>query len=167
MHKLAEVVEARALMTEGLNWGVWKWLMEKSTVRRAADLATEALAKAAKKTKSEWNENLIAAYREAALEIDVEQGKSGAKRKYEKLKSEAAQVDPKLKAAMRRVKEADDEGQQATDEAEEMFAEAERWMSTGMARQAAQKALESYDLREKAIRRAEEAARKFTTSQPA
>jgi hypothetical protein len=40
-----------------------------------------------------------------------------------------------------------------------MFAEAERRMSAAMARDAARKTLESYDLREKAIRKAEAAGR--------
>ena len=146
MHKLDAVEEARALMTEGQNWGTWKWLLEKRTVRDAADRATEALAQANRKVKRAWSEELRNAYKEV--------GKPGTKRTHE--------MDPKIRAAMERVKEADDEAKQATDDAEEMFAEAERRMSTGMAREAAQKALESYDLREKAIRKAESAARTFT-----
>jgi hypothetical protein len=93
-------------MTEGQEWGVWKWLTEKRRVREAADRATEAL-------------------REA-----------------------------REKAGGRRTA-ADAEAQKATDDAEVMFAEAERKMSASLAREAAKKALESYDLREKAIRKAE------------
>ena len=29
MRKLPAVEEARAIMTQGIEWGVWKWLMEK------------------------------------------------------------------------------------------------------------------------------------------
>jgi len=47
----------------------------------------------------------------------------------------------------------------ARDEAEPFFDEAERCMSTSMAKKGALKAIESYDLREKAIRKAEAAAR--------
>lgn len=155
MHKLAAVEEARTLMTEGQNWGVWKWLMEKSTVREAADRATEALAEAARKAKRAWSDELRNAYKQVAAEAGSEQGKRGARRKDE--------IDPKIKAAMQRVKEADDEAHQATMDAEEMFAEAERRMSTAMAREAAQKALVSYDLRERAIRKAEAAGRTFST----
>jgi hypothetical protein len=43
MRKLAEVDEAKALMTEGLNWSVMKWLREKKRVRRTADKANDAL----------------------------------------------------------------------------------------------------------------------------
>ena len=155
MHKLAAVEEARVLMREGQNWGVWKWLMEKSTVREAADRATAALAESARKAKRAWSDDLRNAYKQVAAEADIEQGKRGTKRK--------SDLDPKTKAAMQRVKEADDEAQQATVDAEEMFAEAERRMSAGMAREAAQKALVSYDLREKAIRKAEAAGRTFST----
>ena len=146
-------------MREGQNWGVWKWLMEKTTVRRAADLATEALADAAKKAKKTWSDDLLAAYRELAAEAQIADGKAGAKRKYETAKLEAKHVDPKIKAAARRVKEADDEAELATADAEEMFAEAERRLSASMARDAATKALESYDLREKAIRKSESVSR--------
>jgi hypothetical protein len=159
MRKLAAVEDARAIMTEGQNWGVWKWLMEKRRVREAADGATEALAEAAKDVKRSWNDELQRAYKEAAAEAALEEGGAGAKRKYEKAKDEAKDIDPKIKAAAKRVKEADDEAQRSTDDAEEMFAESERRMSTGMAREAAQKALESYDSREKAIRKAEAAGR--------
>lgn len=159
MRKIAAVEEARVIMNEGLNWGVWKWLMEKRTVREAADRATEALAAANKETKRSWSDELKMAYKEVAAEAALEEGGSAAKRKYEKATEEAKDVDPKIKAAAKRVKEADDEAQRSTMDAEEMFAEAERWMSTSMAREAAQKALESYDLREKAIRRAEAAGR--------
>jgi len=63
------------------------------------------------------------------------------------------------KAKAQGVREADQEAMRATDEAETMFAEAERSMSGNMAREAAQRALDSYDLREKAIRKAEAARR--------
>ena len=78
MHKLAAVEEARALMSEGQNWGVWKWLMEKSRVRQAADSATEALAKAAKDAKRAWGDDLHKAYRELVVEAELEEGKPGA-----------------------------------------------------------------------------------------
>ena len=159
MRKIAAVEEARGLMTQGQNWGVWRWLMEKRTVREAADRATEALAEAAKDVKRSWSDELKKAYKEAAAEMALDGGGAAAKRKYDKAAEEAKAVDAKIKAAARRVKEADDEAKRSTDEAEEMFAEAERRMSTDMAREAARKALESYDLRETAIRKTEVAGR--------
>jgi hypothetical protein len=57
----------------------------------------------------------------------------------------------------KRAKKADDRAQRATLQAEQMFDEAERSFSADMARDAARKALESYDLREAAIRESEAA----------
>jgi hypothetical protein len=57
------------------------------------------------------------------------------------------------------VKEADDDAFNAHEDAEELFAEAEKTMSTSMAREGARKALQAYDLHEAAIREAEALAR--------
>ena len=158
MQKLEAVETARALMAEGCEWGVWRWLFEKSRVRRAADRATDALAAAHAKVKSAWSDDLKSAYAELAAEAALERDPK-AKRQYEKAKREAAQVDSKLKLAVKRVKDAEDEAGRAVEESEALFEEAERRLNAGLARQAAQKALESYDLREKAIRRSEAARR--------
>lgn len=83
-----------------------------------------------------------------------------AKRQYEKAKEEARDVDPKIKLAVQRVKEADDEAYAARMDAEDTFDEAERRLSSSMAREGAEKALESWDLREKAIRKPEALARR-------
>jgi hypothetical protein len=158
MQKLEAVEIARALMDEGQGWSVWRWLFEKGRVRKAADRATEALAEANDKVKSSWSDDLKKAYAELLAEAAVE-GNARAARKYEKAKQEAQNVDGKVKLAAKRVKEADDEAHRATMDAEEMFAEAEKRMSASMAREAARKALDSYDLRERAIRKAEAARR--------
>ena len=34
MRKLSAVENARVVMTEGVEWGVWKWMLEKKRVRR-------------------------------------------------------------------------------------------------------------------------------------
>ena len=141
MQKLDAVEKARALMTEGKEWGAFTWLFEKGRVREAADLATEALAEANQKVKSSWSGELKRAYAELESNAEVQTGNS------------------KIHEAARRVKEADDEAYRTTMEAEELFAEAERRMNSDMACQAAQKALDSYDLRESAIRKAEAARR--------
>jgi hypothetical protein len=86
MRKLPVVEDARAIMKEGTEWGVWKWLVEKKRVRE---------------------------------------------------------------------KEADDDAYNAHEDAEDIFAEAEKRMSTSGAREGARKALEAYDLHEAAIRKAE------------
>jgi hypothetical protein len=59
-----------------------------------------------------------------------------------------------------RVKEADDIAYKAHLDAEATFDEAERRLDTSMAQDGAEKAIESWVLREKAIRRAEAAGRK-------
>jgi len=53
------------------------------------------------------------------------------------------------------VKEADDQAHHARMDAERTFDEAERRLSTSMAREGCKKAIHSWDLHEKAIRRAE------------
>ncbi len=58
-----------------------------------------------------------------------------------------------------KVLEADEEAERMRLDAEDTFAEGERHMSTAMAREGAGKALATYDLHEKAIRKAEAAAR--------
>ena len=92
-------------------------------------------------------------------EAALEEGGGTAKRRYEKARKEAENVDPKVKLAVARVKEADDEAYRARMNAEQMFDEAEKRLSASMAREASQVAIDAYDLREKAIRKAEAAAR--------
>jgi hypothetical protein len=52
MRKLNEVEEAKALKDEAKDWGVWKWLWEKSRVRAAADRAVDALTEAGEQGQS-------------------------------------------------------------------------------------------------------------------
>ena len=71
----------------------------------------------------------------------------------------AGAIDPEVLATVRDVKEADDEAETKRLDAEDTFERAERTMSTAGAREGARKALETYDLHEKAIRKAEAATR--------
>ena len=64
MRKLSEVADARALMAEGMNWSVVRWLKEKKRVRKAADLANAALDRLDEEIKARWNDELKAAYSE-------------------------------------------------------------------------------------------------------
>jgi hypothetical protein len=43
--KLPEVEEAKALMAEAMDWSVFTWLLQKSSVREIADRANVALDK--------------------------------------------------------------------------------------------------------------------------
>jgi len=74
-------------------------------------------------------------------------------------KPETHKIDPEIVAAVKRVKEADDEAYNAHEDAEDAFAEAEKRMSTSGAREAAGMALVAYDRHEEAIRKAEALAR--------
>ena len=159
MHKLIEVEEAKVLMNEAKNWGVWRWLWEKSKVRATADRAVDALAEAERKVKASWSDDLQKAYREVEALASLN-GNLKSKRRYEKAQQEAKDIDPEIKRAVERVKEADDTAERARLDAEVTFDEAERRLDTGMAREGAQKAIDSWELKERAIRRAEAAGRK-------
>jgi|ERR1035438_8422421 hypothetical protein len=155
MRKLEAVEEARAIMTQGLEWGVFKWLMEKRKVRIIADKATAALNDAEDKVKATWSDELKRAYNHLATQDgDASNGKHGAKSK-----TAAKPSHPELLAIAQRVLQADEEAERMRLDAEDSFAEGERRMSTSMAREGAGKALATYNLHEKAIRKAEAAAR--------
>jgi|SRR6516164_7623640 hypothetical protein len=159
MQKLIPVEEAKALMNEAKEWGVWRWLMEKKRVRAAADQAVDALGDLEKNVKAHWGDDLKKAYRELEAQASLERN-ARAKPQYQKAKEEAKHVDPQIKLVVRRVKEADDDAENARVDAEATFDEAERRMSASMAREGAQKAIDSWELREKAIRKAEALARR-------
>jgi len=162
MHKLIPVEEATALMEEAKEWSIWHWLLSKSSVRAAADRAVDALAEAEKKVKTSWSDDLKKAYRELEAQQAFEHNPR-AKQRHEKAKDEAKNVDPQIKQAVQKVKEADDEAETARLDAEDTFVQAERQMSAGMAREGAQKAIDSWELRMKAIRKAEALAKKAAT----
>lgn len=153
MKKLEAVENARAIMTEGLDWGVFKWLMEKPKVRKIADKATEALNNAEDSVKATWSDDLKRAYNYlATLDGDAAKSKKG--------KSKADDVDPAVLAIAKGVFEADEETETMRLDAEDTFAEGERKLSIALAKEGARKALATYDLHETAIRKAEAAARK-------
>jgi len=159
MKKLPAVEDARAIMTQGLEWGVWKWLTEKKRVRAIADVARAALDDLEMKVKLTWSDEHKLAYNRLVSEDgDAKQARGKSKSKGAK-SAPSGKADPKVLAAITKVKEADDDAYNAHEDAEETFAEAERKMSTSMAREAARKALEAYDLHESAIRKAEALAR--------
>ena len=159
MQKLIPVEEAKALFTVAQDWSVWRWLKDKKKARAAGDGATEAFGELEKTIKASWSADLKKAYRELEAEAAVD-GSAKARRQYEKAKEDASGVDPKIKAAAKRVKQADDEAYRARMDTEEKFAEAERRLSSSLAREGAQMALVSWKLREAAIRKAEALARR-------
>lgn len=155
MRKLEAVEEARAIMTQGMEWGVFRWLMEKRRVRGIADRATAALNEAEDKVKATWSEELKRAYNYLVTQNgDAAKGKRGAKSK-----DAAKPGDPEILALAQKVLQADEETERQRLDAEDTFTEGERKLSTAMAREGAGKALATYDLHERAIRKAEAAAR--------
>ena len=157
MRKLPAVEEARAIMTQGMEWGVWKWLLEKKRVRAIADEARASLDEMETKVKAGWSDDLKIAYNQLVSQED--NPKPTRKRDEPGRKVETQKIDPKATAAVKPVKEADDNAYNAHEDAEDIFAEGEKRMSTSMARDGARKALEAYDLHEAAIRKAEALAR--------
>ena len=80
MKKLEAVEEARAIMTAGKEWGVFKWLMEKRNVRGIADRATAALNECEDKVKATWSDELKQAYNYLATQdSDAGKGKRAPK----------------------------------------------------------------------------------------
>jgi hypothetical protein len=140
MKAIHEVDEARALMTEAINWSVMKWLGEKKRVRKAADLANDTLDRMAGEIKQKWSPALRAAYEEIKANPD-------------KGKANGAASD--LKAFALRVREADAEAYRIRMEAEDIFDKAERRLSTSMARDGCRKAIEGWGVHEKALQLAE------------
>ena len=159
MKKIPAVEEARAIMTQGLDWGVWKWLTEKKRVRAIADVARAALDDQEMKVKLTWSDDYKLAYNQLVSENgDAKQARGKAKSKAAKA-APGGKIDPKVFAAVTKVKEADDDAYNAHEDAEDMFADAEKKMSTSGAREGARMALEAYDKHEAAIRKAEALAK--------
>lgn len=138
MQKLIPVEDAQALMREAIDWSLWGWLTEKRRLRTTADAAWESLEGLERRVKGAWSDDLKKAYR----------GK------------DTNHVDPELKLALQRMKEADEAWREARITAEATFDEADRRMSTSMAREGAAQAIEAWELTEKAIRRAEALGRR-------
>jgi hypothetical protein len=141
VRKLPEVEEAKALMTEAMDWSVFTWLFNKGTVREVADQANAALDKLNRATKARWSDEVKAAYKASA--------------KKNQPQGETAPADPEIQAFVAKVKEADDAARHARRDAEDTFDEAERRLNTDMAREGCRKAIHQWELDEKAIRRAE------------
>ena len=151
MRKLTEVEDAKALMTEAVEWSVMKWLREKKKVRKAADKANDALDALEKEVKRAWNAELTAAYNDLV-------NASAAPQPRPKKDSDA--IPPEIRLAARQVKHADDQAYRAHIDAEKTFDEAERQLSTRLAREGCSKAIASWELHESAIRKAEAAVQK-------
>ncbi len=157
MRKLAEVEEAKDLMHEAIDWSVLKWMFEKPRVRETADRANDALDHLERNIKARWSEQIKAASRELSAKA------AGTARRNEKCKK-LPPADPQIILFVEGVKEADDAAHRARTDAEKTFDEAERKLSTSLAREGCQKAIQSWTLHEKAIRKAESVMELTNTS---
>ena len=141
MPKIKEVEQARAVMKEAEGWSVLRWLSEKKKVRRAADAANAALQVQHESLMSQWPPDLRKAYEAVAAKTNVETFNAETLR----LAKSLHQADLKANAAH--------------EQAEATFAEAEKRLSTMMARQGCADARHSWDLLEKANAKAAEAGK--------
>jgi hypothetical protein len=148
MEKLPEVATARALMTEAMAWSVMKWLREKKRVRKTADQANAALDQLSARTRQRWPDPIRNAY-----ELLVASAAGTATAQEQQKPRPVIAADATLMA--KSMKESDDEALRARMDAEAAFDLAEKQLSTRLAREGCQKAIHSWDLHEKAIRKAE------------
>jgi hypothetical protein len=144
MEKLPQVVTAKALMTEAMRWSVMKWLREKKRVRQTADQANAALDQLSLSVRKRWPNDLQKAY-------DALAAKTGARNSGKKSQNGSAKVELALK-----VKDADDQAFQARMDAEHTFDEADRKLSTALAREGCLKAIRAWELQEQAIQKAQD-----------
>lgn len=153
MEKLPEVETAKALMTEAVTWSVMRWLREKKRVRKTADQANAVLDQLTQSTQELWPDRVRTAY-----EALVRQNGGGAAVRNQQ--KPLPGNDPEATLIAKKIKETDDEARRARMDAEETFDEAERQLSTALAREGCRKAIVSWDLHEKAIRQAEAVIRR-------
>jgi len=149
MDKIPAVETAKALMTEAVGWSVMKWLREKKTVRKTADQANAALDQLHQAVKDHWPQEVRGAYN-ALL-----QQATGKTKPPNGNGSTSQDTNAQAILSVKKVKEADDEAYAARMDAEETFDIAEKQLSTALAREGCRKAIRSWELQEKAIRKAE------------
>src|SRR5208282_1345090 len=149
MRKLAEVEDAKALMREAVDWSLFTWLWQKKRVRHSADMANDALDQLNKRIKKSWSEESRDVYRDLA----EDSGSGGRKKK--RNPQDSRPIDGQLKLLVKKAKDADEDARCARADAEATFDEADRLLSTSLAVEGCEKAIRSWELHEKAIRKAE------------
>ena len=138
MLRLKEVEEAKLIMIEAINWSVMKWLREKKRVRKAADVANAALDSTILRLKAGWDKELKAAYEQLGA-----------------AKADNSMSFPDLQLLAKKLRHAEEEARRARNDAENTFDEAEKQLSTTMAREGCRKAIHSWELHEHLIRLSE------------
>ena len=146
MEKIPAVETAKTLMTEAVTWSVMKWLREKKTVRKIADQANASLDQLNQAVKDRWPDKIRAAYKA------LKQSGNGPCNQNE---SDLPAGNGQALLTVKKIKEADDQAYDARVDAEQTFNTAEKQLSTALAREGCRKAIRSWELHEKAIRKAE------------
>ena len=147
MRRLPEVQEAKDLMNDAMDWSAFKWLWEKSRVRETADRANAVLDRMERTVKSHWSPEDQATYKLLTSRMaDSQRGENAG--------PQPKGTNPRI-ALLEEVREAHAAAQRARKDAEATFDEAERQMSTNLAQEGCKKAIHSWQLHEKAIRRAQ------------
>jgi len=146
MERIPEVEAAKALMNEAVSWSVMKWLREKKRVRKTADQANAALDQLNQAVKNRWPDAVRVAYKTL-----VPQGAGIATVPVQSTQP----IDQQSNLSAKKVKEAEDVAYRARMDAEETFDTAERQLSTRLAREGCRKAIQSWELHERAIKKAE------------
>lgn len=149
MKKLPEVEAAKELLSEATKWSVMTWLREKKRVRKTADQANAALDRFSVELKQRWPGDLRAAYQALAAESNDTRGERSPGKKA------LPSIDGGTSLIARKVKDADDQAYRARMKAEQTFDQAEKQLSTRLAREGCLEAIRSWDLQEKAISKAE------------
>lgn len=140
MPKIPEVDEARAIMTEAMQWSVMKWLTEKKRVRKLADAANLALDNAERELRNHWDPKLAAAYKSLSSE------------------DKDHSHPPEMLKLAKAIRHSHDQAHAIREEAEAIFDKAEKRLSTALARDGCKKAIEGWDEHEQAIRHSEKGA---------
>jgi hypothetical protein len=148
MRKLVEVEEAKSLMTEAMDWSVFRWLLEKGRVRETADKANAALDALDKRVKARWRAEIKSAYEKSHQHAahNVKRHEPSAD------PDEPPVLAPETAAFLEEVRHADRKAHRARMDAEETFDEAERVLSTRLAVEGCKKAIRSWELKETAVR---------------
>ena len=149
MRKLPEVQEAKDLMNQAMEWSSFKWLFEKSRVRETADRANAALDRMNRSIKARWSDDIKAAHKRLCAKTPA------TIRRLEQDSPRKECTDHDTILLLEKIIEADHAAHQARMDAEDAFDRAEKLMSTDLAREGCKKAIHSWELYEKAIRKAE------------
>lgn len=147
MKELPEVRDAKELMNRAMDWSVFRWLFEKSRVREIADRANAALDHLNRNVKARWSREAKEVYKKL----------SASRRELgEHEKSNGGTAASELAILVQNVIEADKAAHKARMNAEDTFDKAEMQLSTTLAKEGCKKAIRSWELHEKAIRKAQE-----------